>query len=348
MTVHTYRFRLTSLLDLASLKDVAGQTTALVAADGGFVVDYSQDDATDHAGGTDLKTELATKGFTFVELDPTDEPADAFTPKGGGSGGGGPSGIWKFNTSVGGGDPGSKKVAFNNAVYASVAFMYINDTADDPTFDFGTLFTTLNVGDQVAIQQNDDATRFVVYLITSIADSTGFWTFGLTHLADAGGAMIANNKATSVAFFYESNHIKHNLTATTDPGTGDDSDDGYEKLSHWINTTSGEAFICLDASVDAADWKSLTAGAGGSTPVTDFITTQAVTGTDTALTATLSQDPELASVVCVFNGLTKDRGATRTYTLGGTGNKTITWLASTGDAEDMDTNDQLQFIYLQA
>lgn len=50
---------------------------------------------------------------------------------------------------------------------------------------------------------------------------------------------------------------------TTDPTTGDDSGDGYAIGSVWINTTSDEAFICCDATVGAAVWKSLTAGGAG-------------------------------------------------------------------------------------
>lgn len=88
-------------------------------------------------------------------------------------------------------------------------------------------------------------------------------------------------------------------------------------------------------------------GVGGGW-VTDHITTQTVTGTDTALTAKLSQDAVISSAHGVFNGVSKDEGATRTFTLSGVGNRTITWLASTGTAEDMDTSDALMIIYQQA
>ena len=49
--------------------------------------------------------------------------------------------------------------------------------------------------------------------------------------------------------------LKYNLTATTDPGVGDDSADGYTIGSRWVNVTLDKEFVCLDASVGAAVWK---------------------------------------------------------------------------------------------
>lgn len=48
--------------------------------------------------------------------------------------------------------------------------------------------------------------------------------------------------------------LKYNLTATTDPGVGDDSDDGYTIGSRWVNVTLDKEFVCLDATVGAAVW----------------------------------------------------------------------------------------------
>lgn len=52
--------------------------------------------------------------------------------------------------------------------------------------------------------------------------------------------------------------ILHNPSATADPTTGDNADDGYSALSLWLNTTSDEVFVCTDAGAGAAVWKSLT------------------------------------------------------------------------------------------
>lgn len=45
-----------------------------------------------------------------------------------------------------------------------------------------------------------------------------------------------------------------NTTATTDPTVNDDSGDGYSVKSIWLNQSSGEAFMCFDATVGAAVW----------------------------------------------------------------------------------------------
>jgi hypothetical protein len=58
--------------------------------------------------------------------------------------------------------------------------------------------------------------------------------------------------------------LKYNLTATTDPGVGDDSVDGYTVGSRWVNVTLDKEFVCLDASTGAAVWTETTAAAGGS------------------------------------------------------------------------------------
>lgn len=49
--------------------------------------------------------------------------------------------------------------------------------------------------------------------------------------------------------------VKHNLSATTDPTTGDDSGDSYAVGSVWINVTGDKAWVCLDATLAAAVWR---------------------------------------------------------------------------------------------
>lgn len=49
----------------------------------------------------------------------------------------------------------------------------------------------------------------------------------------------------------------NNFTATTDPGTGDDENDGYSDGSVWLNTSTDTVFRCADASAGAAVWREL-------------------------------------------------------------------------------------------
>lgn len=48
---------------------------------------------------------------------------------------------------------------------------------------------------------------------------------------------------------------KANLTATSDPGTGDDTGDGYAVGSLWINAARDRIWICVDNTATAAIWK---------------------------------------------------------------------------------------------
>ncbi len=52
-----------------------------------------------------------------------------------------------------------------------------------------------------------------------------------------------------------------NVTATA-PTAGDDTGDGYEVGSTWIDTAGGDIYVCVDASAAAAVWVDISAGAG--------------------------------------------------------------------------------------
>ena len=64
--------------------------------------------------------------------------------------------------------------------------------------------------------------------------------------------------------------ILNNRSAITDPGTGDDSGDGYAIGSRWINVTLDKEFVCLDNTLTTAVWKEVT-GSGGAGSDTDAI-----------------------------------------------------------------------------
>lgn len=60
-------------------------------------------------------------------------------------------------------------------------------------------------------------------------------------------------------------NLKVNLTATTNPGANDDNTQGYAVGSRWVNTTSDNEYVCVDASTGAAVWTETTATGGGGT-----------------------------------------------------------------------------------
>ncbi len=96
---------------------------------------------------------------------------------------------------------------------------------------------------------------------------------------------------------------------------------------------------------DKTKMDGITAGAEpNDTENQETVTTQAITGTDTAVTDTLDATPiSNVSVKLWLNGLLQRQGAGNDYTVSGT---TITWLASSGTAVDMETTDTLDAAYL--
>lgn len=51
--------------------------------------------------------------------------------------------------------------------------------------------------------------------------------------------------------------------ATTDPGVGNDTTQGYQPGSVWINVSANRAFVCVDAATGAAVWNESASGAAG-------------------------------------------------------------------------------------
>jgi len=83
---------------------------------------------------------------------------------------------------------------------------------------------------------------------------------------------------------------------TSDPGTGDDVNDGWDVGDLWVNTTSKEGFLCLNNTASAAVWKSTTSSSG---------TTTIVKSADESVTSstTIQDDDELK--FSVLNGESK-------------------------------------------
>lgn len=52
--------------------------------------------------------------------------------------------------------------------------------------------------------------------------------------------------------------VRNNQSATTDPGSGDDSGDSYSAGSQWINTSNDRAYINVDNTLTTSIWKRIT------------------------------------------------------------------------------------------
>jgi hypothetical protein len=85
---------------------------------------------------------------------------------------------------------------------------------------------------------------------------------------------------------------------------------------------------------------------GNNTPQQEPVTTETITGSDTAIADVLDNIPIVTLSLNLFlNGVRQKQGATFDYTVNdSTG--AITWLASSGTAVDMETTDTLDASYL--
>ena len=113
------------------------------------------------------------------------------------------------------------------------------------------------------------------------------------------------------------------------------------------NPVGGVANVAADqltahlAGIDAA-----LAGLVASTPRQHALTTEAITGTDTAMASQLTNTPvSAASVVLHYFGVQLEQGVGKDYTVSG---KVITWLAATGLAPNQAVSEQLVATYVSS
>jgi hypothetical protein len=136
---------------------------------------------------------------------------------------------------------------------------------------------------------------------------------------------------------------------------GDVIDIDYAETNYTPATTgTGVDVNDLAAHLEGID-DALGSIGGAGTPVQESITTEAITGTDTALAETLTSAPTGATALQLYlNGVLQVQQGTGTtgepgfdaassdYSIS---SQTITWLASSGTAVDMETSDVLVAVY---
>jgi hypothetical protein len=167
------------------------------------------------------------------------------------------------------------------------------------------------------------------------------------------GAIAPDDSAAegSATSFARSDHTHSNVCAAPDEAAqlaaaaaeGDATSFSRSDHVHKANTAAsglaGSGTIGTSQDIARADHQH-----ARDTSTEETITTEAITGTDTALTDTLDNTPvSNGSLALWLNGVFQDQGAGKDYTVSGT---TITWLASSGTAVDMETDDVLTAKYL--
>ncbi len=107
---------------------------------------------------------------------------------------------WRFDTTTTEADPGNRNFRMDNATPASVTELYVNDTSVGGA-DGGNFLTGLNVGDQIYIQETNDAANFILAQVSATpTDNTGWWTIPVT-ISDS-GTLFSNNNICTWLFIY--------------------------------------------------------------------------------------------------------------------------------------------------
>lgn len=185
---------------------------------------------------------------------------------------------------------------------------------------------------------------------------TGVWVqFAGTSTANAGGGLTASGNVLSVgagaAITVNADDVAVDPTGLIQGGAAEvdgdflDIDFAPTNYTEATGTVGGVGSVLVDhltahlGGIDTA-----LASAGNSTSNQESITTEVITGTDTAITDTLNNTPTGdVTVILYLNGIQQVQGAGADYTIS---SQTITWLASSGTAVDMDATDVLIAVYL--
>ena len=102
-------------------------------------------------------------------------------------GGGGANSVlaYKFSTTTTDADPGAGIIRANNATPASVTIFYIDDTVLGGSVDLSTFYANLAAGDLLYLRQADDASKYWLAVVVSVADGTGYYKVTVT-ISDSG------------------------------------------------------------------------------------------------------------------------------------------------------------------
>jgi hypothetical protein len=100
------------------------------------------------------------------------------------SGGGGASVSfpWKFKEPTAAADPGSGQFRLNSAVASGITEIYVNDETNNG-IDASNFLNIIDTGDIIYIQQNDDASRALLFSVSAATtDNTGWFTIPVEYL----------------------------------------------------------------------------------------------------------------------------------------------------------------------
>lgn len=142
---------------------------------------------------------------------------------------------------------------------------FVADEDGDGQYHFfdGTTWTTAPIDDAGQVAYNPATSGLTAQDVQTAIDELAAKPGGVTSVDGETGDVDLSGS-------YEAKR-QNNLSATTDPTATDDANAGYEPLSRWINTSTGEIWLCVDATNGAANWQkaSLTLDELGSAALAD-------------------------------------------------------------------------------
>ena len=109
------------------------------------------------------------------------------------------TGTWQFDSNTTMADPGSGNFRNNNATIGSVTAIAINDITETGV-DAGNILAAVASGDQLYLQNREDADEFLVFDVTSNTDNTGWHQIGGT--VNASGSNFTAGKEFLITFIF--------------------------------------------------------------------------------------------------------------------------------------------------
>ena len=106
---------------------------------------------------------------------------------------------WKFDSSTSASDPGSGEFRLNNANPALATALYVNEE-DEEGVDATTLLNALEADDRIFIQEQEDASKFILVDVVTVTDN-GSW-FTITFTVDDSGTLFTDGKEAGWVLIY--------------------------------------------------------------------------------------------------------------------------------------------------
>ena len=170
-------------------------------------------------------------------------------------GGAAVSAEYRFQTSIVEADPGNGNFRMDNATPASVTELFISSITD-AGFDFDTILGLISAGDQIYIQQDNDASKFILFDVTANVDNTGW--FSIAGTINSSGTIFDNNAKCHILILFGGSGpfgdvFKVGTPVVMEVGvwTGDGTLEGNDNFQWDTSVTSGRVEIkCVDNTIN--------------------------------------------------------------------------------------------------